>query len=81
MQDIRRLKKKLRKKEKIRVIKRTGEITRKKRMRAMILVVLLIMFGLGFRIFWIQFINGSWLKERAYTENNGVYATNTGKIV
>lgn len=68
MQDIRKLKKKLNKKEKFKIIEKTGEITRKKRMRAMIFIVLLFMIGLGFRIGWIQFKMGGKLQDMAYMQ-------------
>lgn len=68
MQDIRKLKKKLNKKEKFKIIEKTGEITRKKRMRAMIFIVLLFMIGLGFRIGWIQFKMGEKLQDMAYMQ-------------
>ena len=69
MRDIRKMKKKLKKKEKIKVVKKAGFVTRKKRMRAMIFVVLLMMFGLGFRIGWIQFKMGDKLKNMAYLQH------------
>ncbi len=69
MRDIKRLKKRLNKKEKFKLIKKTGEITRKKRMRWMIFVVLICMFGLCFRIFWIQFYMGDRLKQMAYLQH------------
>lgn len=68
MPNIKKLKKKLSKKEKVKFYKKTGEVTRKKRMRAMIFVVLLIMMGLSFRIFWIQFKMGDKLKNMAYLQ-------------
>ena len=68
MQDIRKLKKKLNKKEKFKIIEKTGEITRKKRMRAMIFIVLLFMIGLDFRIGWIQFKMGGKLQDMAYMQ-------------
>ena len=68
MQDIRNLKKKLNKKEKFKIIEKTVEITRKKRMRAMIFIVLLFMIGLGFRIGWIQFKMGGKLQDMAYMQ-------------
>ena len=68
MQDIRKLKKKLNKKEKFKIIEKTVEITRKKRMRAMIFIVLLFMIGLGFRIGWIQFKMGGKLQDMAYMQ-------------
>lgn len=69
MRNIKKMKRKLKKKEKIKVVKKAGNITRKKRMRAMIFVVLLIMVGLGFRIGWIQFKMGDKLKNMAYLQH------------
>lgn len=69
MSNIRKLKKKLNKNEKFKIIKKTGEITRKKRMRYMIVVVLMCMIGLGVRLFWIQFCMGGKLKEMAYLQH------------
>ena len=45
----------MKKNEKFRLVQKVGTITRKKRMRNMIFDVLIIMFGLAFRIGWIQF--------------------------
>ncbi|MBR2744796.1 MAG: PASTA domain-containing protein [Clostridia bacterium] len=62
------MRKKLSKKDRVKILKKTGEITRKKRLKVMIFVILFIMTGLGFRIFWLDFIIGDMLKNRAYTQ-------------
>ena len=69
MNSIKKIKRKLKKKEKFRARMKTGEITRKKRMRFMIFMVMIFMIGLSFRIFWIQFKMGDWLKQMAYTQH------------
>lgn len=63
------LKKKLGKKEKHIFFKKTGEITRKKRMRYMLIFVLCALIGLCMRIYWIQFVIGYKLKEMAYEQH------------
>ena len=68
MAKITKLKKKLNKKEKFKIVKKTGEITRKKRMKFMIFAVLAAMGGLIFRISWIQFNMGDKLKNMAYMQ-------------
>ena len=62
------MKKKMKKKEKFRLVQKIGAITRKKRMRNMIFVVLIIMFGLAFRIGWIQFKMGNKLQHMAHLQ-------------
>ena len=58
----------MKKKEKFRLVQKIGAITRKKRMRNMIFVVLIIMFGLAFRIGWIQFKMGNKLQHMAHLQ-------------
>ena len=62
------MKKKMKKNEKFRLVQKVGTITRKKRMRSMIFVVLIIMFGLAFRIGWIQFKMGNKLQHMAHLQ-------------
>ena len=62
------MKKKMKKNEKFRLVQKVGTITRKKRMRNMIFVVLIIMFGLAFRIGWIQFKMGNKLQHMAHLQ-------------
>lgn len=50
--------------------KKTGDITRKKRLYFMMFAVFITMFGLCGRIFWIQFIKGEWLKKMAYEQHS-----------
>ena len=68
MRNIKKMKKKMKKNEKFRLVQKIGTITRKKRMRNMIFVVLIIMFGLGFRIGWIQFKMGNKLQHMAHLQ-------------
>lgn len=68
MRKIKKMKKKMKKKEKFRLVQKIGAITRKKRMRNMIFVVLIIMFGLAFRIGWIQFKMGNKLQHMAHLQ-------------
>lgn len=68
MRNIKKMKKKMKKKEKFRLVQKIGTITRKKRMRNMIFVVLIIMFGLAFRIGWIQFKMGNKLQHIAHLQ-------------
>ena len=58
----------MKKNEKFRLVQKVGTITRKKRMRSMIFVVLIIMFGLAFRIGWIQFKMGNKLQHMAHLQ-------------
>lgn len=68
MRNIKKMKKKMKKKEKFRLVQKIGTITRKKRMRNMIFVVLIIMFSLAFRIGWIQFKMGNKLQHMAHLQ-------------
>ena len=68
MRYIKKMKKKMKKNEKFRLVQKVGTITRKKRMRNMIFVVLIIMFGLAFRIGWIQFKMGNKLQHMAHLQ-------------
>ena len=68
MRNIKKMKKKMKKNEKFRLVQKVGTITRKKRMRNMIFVGLIIMFGLAFRIGWIQFKMGNKLQHMAHLQ-------------
>ena len=68
MRNIKKMKKKMKKNDKFRLVQKVGTITRKKRMRNMIFVVLIIMFGLAFRIGWIQFKMGNKLQHMAHLQ-------------
>ena len=68
MRNIKKMKKKMKKNEKFRLVQKVGTITRKKRMRNMIFVVLIIMLGLAFRIGWIQFKMGNKLQHMAHLQ-------------
>ena len=68
MRNIKKMKKKMKKNEKFRLVQKVGTITRKKRMRNMIFVVLIIMCGLAFRIGWIQFKMGNKLQHMAHLQ-------------
>ncbi len=68
MRNIKKMKKKMKKNEKFRLVQKVGTITRKKRMRNMIFVILIIMFGLAFRIGWIQFKMGNKLQHMAHLQ-------------
>ena len=68
MRNIKKMKKKRKKNEKFRLVQKVGTITRKKRMRNMIFVVLIIMLGLAFRIGWIQFKMGNKLQHMAHLQ-------------
>lgn len=68
MSNIKKMKKKFKKKDKFKLVKKIGIITRKKRLRNMIFVILLIMIGLVIRLGWIQFKMGDWLQEMAYSQ-------------
>ena len=70
MSDIKKIRRKLKKNEKIKIIKKTGIITRKKRMKNMIFVVIFFMCGLIIRIGFIQFNMGSWLQKMAYIQHS-----------
>ena len=84
------IKKKLGKEKKIKINKKTGELTRKKRLYFMIIAIFLVMCGLSVRIFWIQFIKGDWLKkmadeqhsmERAFNPCRGTIYDATGRRI
>ena len=84
------IKKKLGKEKKIKINKKTGELTRKKRLYFMIIAIFLVMCGLSIRIFWIQFIKGDWLKkmadeqhsmERAFNPCRGTIYDATGRRI
>ena len=64
-----RIKKKLSKEEKFKLYRKTGNLTRRRRMYFMIIMVFITMFGLCTRIFWIQFIMGDKLKKMAYVQH------------
>ena len=68
MRNIKKMKKKFKKKDKFKMIEKTGTITRKKRMKNMIFVVIILMCGLAFRIGWLQFKMGDWLQQMAYAQ-------------
>lgn len=71
-------------------INKQGEIARKKRIRLALLCVVLIFSVLCIRVGYIQFVNGDWLKQMAYTQQTldrkinpkrGTIYDATGKIV
>lgn len=64
-----RVKKNFSKDIKFKLEKKTGEITRKRRLYFMIIFIMITMFGLSMRVFWIQFKMGSQLREMAYTQH------------
>ncbi len=64
------IKKKLQKEKKVKLNKKTGALTRKKRLYFMIIAFLFAMTGLSIRIFWIQFISGEWLQKMAYEQHS-----------
>lgn len=69
MKNIRKMKKQMKKKkEKFKIVQRSGVITRKKRMRNMIFVIILVMMGLIFRVGWLQFKMGDRLRNMAYMQ-------------
>lgn len=61
-------KKKIKIEKKIKIHKKTGELTRKKRMRNMLLVSMILFIGLTGRIAWIQFVMGSELQTLVYVQ-------------
>lgn len=72
MSEIQKLTKKAKKKkEKIKInkVEKKGILTRKKRMRNAIIVVLLVMVSLITRIGWIQFVDGERLQYMAYVQH------------
>ncbi len=54
--------------KKVKIEEKTGNITRKKRMRNEIIILWLILLALTIRIGWIQFGMGSELQSMAYTQ-------------
>lgn len=68
MSNLKKLKKQLKKKEKIRVVKRTGEITRKKKLRFLMMSFFICLVFLSVRIFWIQFHMRDFLQNMAYNQ-------------
>lgn len=72
MKDIKKMRKKAKKqKNKLNFhkLEKKGGVSRKKRMRNAIWVILVIMIMLGARIAWIQFVNGEWLQYMAYVQH------------
>ena len=61
--------KKKEKKIKLRKIERTGNLTRKKRLRNAIIAVFLVFSLMVVRIGWIQFVDGDKLKYMAYVQH------------
>ncbi len=59
------LKKNKLKNNKIKNIKKIGELTRKRRIKNVCILSIFIMFGLSLRIYWIQFVMDSKLRELA----------------
>ena len=68
MSNIRKMKKKLNKKDNFKYIKKTGYITQRKRMRFIIFCFLIMLFSLIGRIGWLQFKTGDWLQSMAYLQ-------------
>ena len=69
MKNIRKIaKKEKRKKSNFKLVKRTGTVTRKKRLKNMIFVTQIVMIGLVFRIGWIQIKMGSKLQHMAFVQ-------------
>ena len=71
-----KIKKKFGKEIKYKIQKQTGEITRKKRLYFLIVVITILLFGLSTRIFWIQFKMDNWLKKMAYIQHTSERAFN-----
>lgn len=72
MKDIKKMRRKAKKqKNKLNFhkLEKKGGVSRKKRMRNAIWVILVIMIMLGTRIAWIQFVNGEWLQYMAYVQH------------
>ena len=68
--NIKKLKNKAKKqKTKFKFVEKTGNITRIKRARDMIFVVIIVFLGLLIRIGWIQFGMGDELKRMAYIQH------------
>lgn len=69
IQKMRKKAKKKEKKIKLSKIERTGNLTRKKRMRNAIIAVFLVFSLMAVRIGWIQFVDGDKLKYMAYVQH------------
>ena len=69
MKGIKKVKKRIKKEENFKLYRRTGEITRKKRMRFIIFSIMIFMIVLTGRIIWIQLKMGNWLKQMAYDQH------------
>ena len=69
MKGIKKVKKRIKKEENFKLYRRTGEITRKKRMRFIIFSIMIFMIILTGRILWIQLKMGNWLKQMAYDQH------------
>ena len=54
--------------KKVKIEEKTGDITRKKRMRNEIIILWLILLALTIRIGWIQFVMGDELQSMAYVQ-------------
>ena len=59
MKGIKKVKKRIKKEENFKLYRRTGEITRKKRMRFIIFSIMIFMIVLTGRILWIQLKMGN----------------------
>ena len=70
MKGIKKVKKRIKKEENFKLYRRTGEITRKKRMRFIIFSIMIFMIVLTGRILWIQLKMGNWLKQMAYDQHS-----------
>ena len=70
MKGIKKVKKRIKKEENFKLYRRTGEITRKKRMRFIIFSIMIFMIILTGRILWIQLKMGNWLKQMAYDQHS-----------
>lgn len=68
MSNIKKIRKKLNKTKKIKFVRKTGKITRAKRLRFLIFCFFLCMVVLSTRLFWIQFGMRDFLKEMAYRQ-------------
>ena len=56
------------KNKKVKIEEKTGDVTRKRRMRNEIIILWLILLALTFRIGWIQFVMGDELQSMAYVQ-------------
>lgn len=68
MSNLKKLKRQLKKKEKIKIVKKTGEITRKKKLRFLMCSFFICMVFLSVRLFWIQFHMRDFLQNMAYNQ-------------